>query len=49
MSRPDGIYDIASDSKNNLYQFDIGSEYSVRWMPKTLNSYSLYRIPTFAV
>jgi streptogramin lyase len=47
MARPYGTYGLASDSKNNLYVFDIGSEYIIKVDAKNLRA-GTYQIPTFA-
>jgi len=44
-TRPHGIYGIAADSKNNLYDFDYESEYLVKVDAKTLKA-SFYAAPT---
>ena len=45
-ARPHGIYGLSSDSKNNLYEFDIASEYIVKVDAKTLRA-TYYQTPTF--
>jgi virginiamycin B lyase len=44
-TRPHGIYGLTSDSKNNLYEFDIASEYIVKVDAKTLKA-TFYQTPT---
>ena len=44
-TRPHGIYDIVSDSMNNVYELDIRSEYIVKVDAKTLKA-TYYPTPT---
>ena len=44
-SRPHGIYGLASDSQNNLYELDIKSEYIIKVDAKTLKA-TYYQTPT---
>ena len=43
--RPHGIYGLASDSKNNLYELDIASEYIIKVDARTLKA-TYFQTPT---